>query len=269
MSLMLYHDVYKSESENPLSLVLLHGWGLNGLVWDDIMPLLLKQFEVTLIELPGFGRSPMPGGDYTLDYLTEHVLAVAPKRAIWMGWSLGGVVATHIAAQFPERVEALISVATNAKFVADESWHNAMPNADFEQFYSFLLEDWQGTLIRFLALQCKDSDTMREDVRKLREMLFFHGLPATKALRCGLDILRATDLRPALEKITAPILFVLGEKDNLVPMKVGSELKQVAAGSDVSVIGGAAHIPFISDPDLFMQAVDDFLAENHLKSADS
>jgi len=267
MSLTLYHDIYRSEHANPQPLVLLHGWGLNALVWDDIMPALLQQFDVTLIELPGFGRSPMPGGDYTLDYLVEHVLKVAPERSVWLGWSLGGLVATEIAARYPSRVEALITVATNACFVVDESWPHAMPKADFEQFYNLLLEDWQGTLIRFLALQCKDSVSMREDVRKLREMLFFHGLPATKALRCGLDILRDTDLRPALEKITAPLLFILGEKDNLVPLQAGTALKASAPGSDVFVIGGAAHLPFISDPELFMQALTDFLAEHHLLQA--
>lgn len=264
MSLTLYHDVFRSESANPQALVLLHGWGLNALVWDDIMPALLKQFEVTVIELPGFGRSPLPGGDYTLDYLVEHVLKVAPARAVWLGWSLGGVVAAQIAAHYPERVDAVVTVATNACFVANETWPQAMPKADFEQFYNFLLEDWQGTLIRFLALQCKDSASMREDVRKLREMLFFHGLPATKALRCGLDILRDTDLRPTLAKITAPLLFILGEKDNLVPLKAGAELKAAAPGSDVFVIGGAAHLPFLSEPELFIQAFTDFLADQHL-----
>ncbi|HET8708241.1 MAG TPA: alpha/beta fold hydrolase, partial [Pseudomonadales bacterium] len=120
MSLTLYHDVFRSESAHPQALVVLHGWGLNAVVWDDIMPALLKHFEVTVIELPGFGRSPMPSGDYTLDYLVEHVLKVAPERAVWLGWSLGGVVATQIAAQFPMRVEALVTVATNACFVANE-----------------------------------------------------------------------------------------------------------------------------------------------------
>ena len=81
MALTLYHDTYAhtGTNEHPADLVLLHGWGLHSLVWDAVMPALLEQFQVTVIDLPGFGRSPVPGGDYTLDYLVEHVLAVAPE----------------------------------------------------------------------------------------------------------------------------------------------------------------------------------------------
>ena len=127
MSLSLYFDTYAStakleDGESAPELVVLHGWGMHSLVWDEVIPGLLEKFQVTVIDLPGFGRSPMPGGDYDLEYLITHVLAVAPKKAVWLGWSLGGLVALAIAAKHPERVDGVIGVSCNPRFTRNEQW---------------------------------------------------------------------------------------------------------------------------------------------------
>lgn len=266
MALTLYHDTFActGAQENPADLVLLHGWGLHSLVWDPIIPALLQHYRVTVIDLPGLGRSPIPGGDYNLDYLVEQVLAVAPQRAIWLGWSLGGMVAMRAAITHPDRISGLITVASSPQFVADERWPVAM-NADILQgFRNLFEEDWEGTLIRFLALQCKDSDTMREDVRILKDLVYFHGLPAQKALRAGLEILRDVHLLNDLKKIRCPTLHVFGEKDNLVPVGVSAALADYQPDAVTAIIKGASHVPFISAPELFVAACSDFLREHDL-----
>lgn len=268
MALTLYHDVFrctgKKEGEAIPELVVIHGWGLHSVVWDNVMPTLLSHFQVTVVDLPGLGRSPIPGGDYDLDYLTQQVLQVAPSQAVWMGWSLGGMIAMNAAATFPDRVTGLISVASSPQFVADERWPLAL-NADvLSHFQALLEEDWEGTLIRFLALQCKDSSTIKEDVRFLKEIVFFHGHPSTKALRCGLDVLANVRLLDSLGSIDVPTLHILGEKDNLIPVGVSRGLKEYQPEAHVAVIKGASHVPFISDPETFLVAVTDFVLEQRL-----
>ena len=188
-ALMLYHDTYGCTGGAGASapeLVLLHGWGLHSVVWDPVVPALLEHFQITVIDLPGLGRSPMPAGDYDLDYVIAHVLRVAPARAVWLAWSLGGEVATAIAARHPERVAALSLVASNPCFVQRGDWPAAMPESVFRQFRDLFDEDRDGTLIRFLSLQCRGSARMKEDIRFLQEIMYLQGLPAPKALRAGL-----------------------------------------------------------------------------------
>lgn len=273
MSLSLYFDRFPctvsavASAESPTKtteLVLLHGWGMHGLVWDEVMPELLTRFNVTVIDMPGFGRSPMPGGEYNLEYLVEHVLACAPEKAVWVGWSLGGLVAIQIAASFPERVSGLITVAASPRFTANERWPVAMKPELLQGFYDILLEDWEGTLIRFLALQCKDSATLRSDIRQLRELVYFHGLPAQKALRCGLEILAHTDLLDALANIRCPTLHIYGEKDNLIPVGVSKAILEFQPEAQVAILKGVSHVPFVSVPDLFVQALNDFAVANEL-----
>lgn len=263
MSLGLYFDEYsptQPENNAAMPLVLLHGWGMHSLVWDAVMPGFLASRPVVVIDLPGMGRSPLPGGDFTLDFLVEQVAQVAPPRALWLGWSLGGMVAARLAERFPGRVAGLITVATNPRFVAGEDWLHAVPPAVLEHFRALYAEDAQGTLIRFLALQCKDSVTMKDDTRFLREIVFHHGLPATKALRCGLQILQEVDLRETWRQLSVPTLHILGERDNLVPVAVKEDLSALQPSAQVAVVSGAAHLPFLSAPADFVAVVEAFLA---------
>lgn len=259
--LLPFHNIYRPTGvamDKAEDLVLLHGWGLHSIVWDDIMPALLERFRVTVVDLPGMGQSPLPAGDYDLDFVCAQLRRVLPASCHLMGWSLGGLAALKLAAEEPERVRSLVTVATNPRFVAADDWPAAMPPEILEKFAEVLAEDQEGTLVRFLALNCKGADTMRDDVRKLRDILYFCGLPAGRALRGGLEILRDTDLRDELSGLTVPTLMVFGEQDNIVPAAVLPEIERIAPGVELALLKGLAHVPFLSAPDIFLQALTDF-----------
>ncbi len=259
--LVPFHNIYRPTGvsmEEAEDLVLLHGWGLHSIVWDDIMPALLERFRVTVVDLPGMGQSPLPAGDYDLDFVCRQLRRVLPRDFHLMGWSLGGLAALKLAAEEPERVRSLVTVATNPRFVAADDWPAAMPPEILEKFAEVLDEDQEGTLVRFLALNCKGADTMRADVRRLRDILYFCGLPAGRALRGGLEILRDTDLRDELSALAVPALMIFGERDNIVPAAVLPEIERIAPGVELALLKGLAHVPFLSAPDIFLQALTDF-----------
>lgn len=266
-ALVPFHNTYRSTRETPLGeLVLLHGWGLHSIVWDDIMPGLLAHFQVTVIDLPGMGQSPLPSADYTLDFLVDQVAAIMPERAHVMGWSLGGLVALQLALRHPARVQSVVTTGTSPRFTAASDWPAAMAPEVLAKFAEVLREDEHGTLIRFLALNCKGSATLRDDVRKLKEILYFCGLPAGRALRGGLDILRDTDLRAELAQVHAPLLMLFGEQDHLVPAAVQADVRALHPAAALATLSELAHVPFISAPDLYLQAVTDFYREHGIVS---
>ena len=266
MSLTPYFDRFRSTSnrDDPPEIVLLHGWGMHSLIWDPIVPGLLEHFQVTVVDLPGLGRSPLPNTDYNLDLLVEQVLLVAPRRAIWMGWSLGGMVALKAAHQQPERVRALVTVATSPKFTAAADWPVALKPEVLQAFYDLLLEDPEGTLIRFLSLQCKGSSTIKEDIRQLRELVYFHGLPARRALQGGLKILQQADLRKELAAVACPVLQIFGSEDHLVPSGVSQQVREYRPGLTTAVIKDVSHVPFLSAADLYLAACYDFFNQEQL-----
>jgi pimeloyl-[acyl-carrier protein] methyl ester esterase len=241
-------------------LVLLHGWGLHSGIWELITEQLSQSYTLHLIDLPGFGRSPLPGGDYSIELLTEQVLTVAPERAHYLGWSMGGLVATNIAVNYPQRTESLITVSSSPRFVQLDDWKHAMKSNIMDSFCRYLEEDYQGTIIRFLAIQAIGSETQKEDIRRLRDTVFIHGMPHSKALREGLNLLNDVDLRDRIKEISVPFLRLYGRLDSLVPAKAADQIQALAPQSEHHVFPKASHAPFLSHTDQFVEKVSEFLA---------
>lgn len=267
-TLLPYHDSYKHTGEGQAKgdIVLLHGWGMNSLVWDDMVPLLNEHYQVSVIDLPGMGRSPLPSQDYDLDFLVEQVLTVAPPKAVWIAWSLGALVLQKIMLAYPERASLAFCISGTPCFVAQSDWPFAMPGKVFEKFQALLEEDWQGTLIRFLTLQCKGSESIKQDTQKLREYMLHYGFPAQRALREGLNILKQNDLRSELQQsaMTHELHFILGQFDTLIPIQVANSLEQLNTAIKVHAIEGASHVPHVSHPQMLSSLI---LAEMEMKEA--
>ncbi len=244
-------------------LVLLHGWGLHSGIWQLLLEELTQHYRVHLIDLPGFGRSPIPSADYDLSLLTEQVLKVAPEKAHYLGWSLGGLVATNIAINHPKKVSKLITVASSPKFVQSEDWPHAMKANIMDSFCRFLEEDYQGTIIRFLAIQAMGSATQKEDIKFLRETVFIHGTPATKALRHGLQMLNKVDLRQLLKDLSMPRLRLYGRLDSLIPNKVAQTINELDPVAEYKIYSKASHAPFLTNRAEFTQDVINFLQAKH------
>lgn len=234
-------------------LVLLHGWGLNAEVWNCINEELASHFTLHLVDLPGFGRS-RGFGPMSLDEMAQQVLAAAPQNAIWLGWSLGGLVASQIALFRPERVSALVTVASSPCFSAQASWPGIKPDvlAGFQQQLS---EDFQRTVERFLALQTMGTETARQDARALKQTVLSLPMPDVAVLNGGLEILKTVDLREPLSALMMPHLRIYGYLDGLVPRKVVPLLDSLWPESESQIIAKAAHAPFISHPAEFCSAL--------------
>ena len=241
-------------------LVLLHGWGLHSGIWELITEQLSQHYTLHLVDLPGFGRSPLPGGDYSIELLTEQVLKVTPDKAHYLGWSMGGLVATNIAINHSERVESLITVSSSPRFVQADDWQHAMKPNIMDSFCRYLEEDYQGTIIRFLAIQAIGSETQKEDIRRLRDTVFIHGMPASRALREGLNLLNDVDLRESLKQVSVPFLRLYGRLDSLVPTKAAEEVQKLSPHSEHHIFPKASHAPFLSHTDQFVEKVREFLA---------
>ena len=249
---------WHTAGEGKCDLVLLHGWGLNAQVWDCIVPLLSAQFTLHLVDLPGYGRS-QGFGAMTLDEMAERVLAQAPARAVWLGWSLGGLVASRAALMAPERVTALVTVASSPCFSARDGWPGIKPSV-LSGFQQQLSEDFQKTVESFLALQTMGTENARQDARRLKSAVLSLPMPSAEALNGGLEILKTADLSAALTALRAPFLRLYGALDGLVPRKIAPLLDTQWPQSRSLIVEKAAHAPFISHPQAFCEALEAFAA---------
>ena len=249
---------WQTVGEGECHLVLLHGWGLNAQVWDCIVPQLSAQFTLHLVDLPGYGRS-QGFGAMALEEMAERVLAQAPARAVWLGWSLGGLVASRAALMAPERVTALVTVASSPCFSARDGWPGIKPEV-LSGFQQQLSEDFQKTMERFLALQTMGTENARQDARRLKSAVLSLPMPSAEVLNGGLGILKTADLREALTALSIPFLRLYGALDGLVPRKISPLLDAQWPQSRSLIVEKAAHAPFISHPQAFCEALAGFAA---------
>jgi pimeloyl-[acyl-carrier protein] methyl ester esterase len=232
--------------------VLLHGWGFHSQVWSPCQAALADRYRVTAIDLPGHGRSIGAAPD-DLQGWVERLCQQLPA-AVWVGWSLGGLVSLAAAQTVPSKVRRVIAVASSPRFVRAPDWPHAVAREVLDAFADELERDYRKTLTRFLALQLRGDDAGRAELRRLRELMFAHP-PSPDGLRAGLRILREADLRMDRPAPACPVRYILGERDALVPVEVVSDL----GAARVSVIEGAGHAPFVSHLSRFLDALNEAL----------
>ncbi len=238
-------------------LVLLHGWGMNNAVWAGFGNVLATRWRVHMIELPGHGRSPPPDSERADDWAAA-CLAAAPAQAAWVGWSLGGVIALLAAEAAPERVAAFFGIACTPRFVRADDWPHALKVEVLAGFAEQLSGNPRLTLQQFLALQVRGGDAARPLLRRLRQRFAERPDPDSRALRIGLDILRDVDARAALGALRCPLHWALGERDTLVPIAVGEDLRRLNPACALSIVPGAAHAPFLSHVSILTRWIDAF-----------
>ena len=250
--------LYTETAGNGPDLILIHGWGLHSGIWNGFASRLESHFRVTRVDLPGHGRSDWQGAA-SLDEWVNAVLAAVPSPAIWLGWSLGGLVAMRAALLAPGRVAALVTIASSPCFVRRPGWQSAMLPSLLETFSTELQQDYARTLNRFLSLQVRGSEHASTVLKTLRSTLLVHGEPDAAGLSAGLELLRTTDLRRELGEITCRTLLLMGERDTLVPQGAGPGTAALLSDVQLVVIEGAGHAPFLAAPEMVAERIINFV----------
>ena len=241
------------------TLVLVHGWGFHGGVWDSLAEHLADDFQVIRPDLPGHGRSAMIDADYRLhkvvDATVEAVSRVATGPAVWVGWSLGSMIAFSAAIRHPDQVSGLVSMAGTPCFTARQGWKHGVMRELLDRFGDELTGDWKTALRRFLALQGQGCDSRL--LRQVRSVVM-QRMPRLEGLRGALRLLRDEDLRHQMEDIECPVLAIAGARDNLVPIR-GTQawLPQMRDGR-LLAFKDSGHIPFLTNPTEVENAIRGF-----------
>lgn len=196
------------------------GWALGPEPLQPLAQRLAGQHDVSLHALPAA----------TLQQALEQLERQIPQGSWLLGWSLGGMLATVLAARRGAACPGLITLGSNASFVARDDWPQAMPQAVFRRFQQQAQSDWSTTLQGFLRL-CTHGDA--DAVLALTEE------PQATEHLPGLDWLARLDNRAVLRSLACPQLHVLATGDALVPVAVADALVQLNARLQVKTLPGS------------------------------
>jgi 3-oxoadipate enol-lactonase len=247
--------VNAAEAGSGKPLFLLHSLLSDRASFDAIAPQLARSFRVIVPELPGFGRSRAVIGTLAdiADRMAEVVREVAASgEAIMLGNGYGGFVALLMAIRHPALATRLILADCGAAF--SEEGREAFRTMAAVARSKGLAAITDVAMRRLFAPQFQESHP--ELMRGRREAF----------LRTDLEVFRAAcaelaelDLRPRLSEVKAPTLVLVGEQDEATPPPMSRELAAGLPNARLKIIPGCAHVPQLQAPDVFLQAIADFL----------
>jgi pimeloyl-[acyl-carrier protein] methyl ester esterase len=238
-------------------LVMLHGWGMHSGMWMQTRDLLSEHFTLHLIDLPGMGYSDTIT-PYNMLALVNLLQDKIPDNAYVLAWSLGSLVGMQLALQKP--IKKLVLVGSTPCYVNRDGWQLGTPLPVFQSFFTGMLNNFQATMNKLLALIALGGHNPQVTSKVLREVFTSRPLPDPQALQATLDILLATDLRGEIPQLNIPTLMIHGEHDKLCPMQGAQWLAQALPDAKFIPMPHAAHEPFISHPQAFSQHVIEFLS---------
>jgi pimeloyl-[acyl-carrier protein] methyl ester esterase len=246
------------------AIFMLPGWAMPKECFYELAQKLSANYYVVLVNLPGISldagliKQAKIGPNYDIDALTEQLISTAPKNAWWLGWSLGGMISTYVAAHRSSCVRGLITIASSPAFVQSDDWQQAMPLKDFENFERLIANDADTGMKRFVALQSKGS----QDASAIRKQLTKWVGPESSielALEGGLHLLKHLDVRRELEILDLPSLHLLGENDVLVNASWPEKIQNNCVPIEYKVLEGCAHQPFLEDLNQLYPHIENFL----------
>ena len=245
--------VDEAGSNDQLPIIFLHGVGSDKSVWRPQLEHFGRTRRALAFDYPGYGESEFAEGA-TRDDFAAAILAAMDALGIdnahVCGLSLGGVIAIAMHAHAPDRCASLI--------IAD----------------SFAVHpDGQGIYDRSVA--ASQSMTMRELAEARTDVLL--GSEATKGLRTdvvnvmsaidpsafrlGAAAVWLADQRERAVAIDSPTLILVGDEDQITPVSLSEELRDLIPGSELQVVAKAGHLANAEQPQAFNSAIESFLSQ--------
>jgi len=251
-------------------LLLIHGLGQNAHTdWSEPVQSLAREYQLVVVDLPGFGASPPPSGAYSFttlgQQLAQLVTRLAPGRRVHVvGHSLGGAVALHLAHRHAALVDRLVLVDAAGILLKQVFMRHltaqAVPAtgvAPIDQIVGRIggrLRDL-GSLL-FLGRDDRYDITpwliQNPGVRKA----LFGGMVQTDAALTLVE----QDFTAALREVTLPTTLIWGEADRIAPLRTGRVLAAHLPQARLWVMAGAGHTPMAEAPAEFNRLLREALA---------
>ena len=234
------------------TLLLLHGIGSSATSWQRQFARLAIDYTLIAPDLRGYGESPDPTGEPSLDAVADDLAALlAGEPAHLVGVSFGALAALALARRHPQLVRSLVLSDTTlgrAGLAPDE-------RAQWVEGRYALAADLPARAderAREIAGPGAPDDVLAEIASNMRR-----ARPA--GYRYVTDVIAATNALPWLATVAAPTLVVCGEHDSVVGLALSQTIAERIPDARLATISGAGHAPNIERPADFALAVRSFV----------
>ncbi len=253
-----FHMSYE-DSCDRVPVLWIHGYPLSNMLWDIQLNDLTDIARMIAPDLRGHGMTDPTEPPYSMGLFADDCAALLDHLGIFGpvvvgGLSMGGYVAFEFCRKYPDKVAGLILAATRSGADSDEV-KEARDKAAGVAIAEGTGPIAEGMLPKLLAPDnYKDQPDLVDYVREMMMETSPDGVVG--ALAAMRD---RPDSTPDLSALDVPVLILHGAEDQLIPVAEAETMATALPSAKLVVVPGAGHLPNLEQPEIFNDAVRDFL----------
>ncbi|MFV2002678.1 MAG: 3-oxoadipate enol-lactonase [Paracoccaceae bacterium] len=236
------------------ALVFSNSLGTDFRLWDKILPLLPAGLRIIRYDKRGHGLSGAPPPPYFMADLVGDAAALLDhlnvKDCVFVGISIGGMIAQGLAASRPELMCAMVLSNTGASIGTPKMWDeriDAVARNGIEALADPIMQRWFSPAFR-----------QRDELAGWRNMLVRQTVPGYVGCCAAIS---GCDLSVSTAALTLPTLGIAGSEDGSTPPELVRKTTALVAGSRFHLVRGAGHLPCIEKPGEYAEVLSEFLKE--------
>lgn len=237
-------------------LVMSHSLGCDMAMWDLQMPALTGHYRVLRYDTRGHGRSEATAGPYTLDQLADDAAAlmkhVGIERAVWVGFSMGGMIGQTFALKHPSLTRGLVLADTTSE-------HHATPHSVWDERIRVALEQGMAPLVQPAIDRWFTQAYREQQPERVAAVAQTIGGTSVNGWAGCCAAISGVNTTSRLHEITCPSLVIVGEHDIGTPLASALTIHRALPDSVLALVSDAAHMTCIEQPSQFNRALRQFL----------
>ncbi len=255
-------NIHYKVSGKGKAVVLLHGFGEDGNIWNELLKDFENDYHLIVPDIPGSGQSEMLDGEniiptgrqVSIEDYAEVIKVILDKEIIAgcaiIGHSMGGYITLAFAKKYPEMLNRF-GLFHSTAFSDDEAKkQNRLKAIDFIKAngaYAFL-----RTTIPNLFADKQHQTKIEELIEEGRNFT-----PET-LIQYYQAMMHRSDTTDILKEFNKPILFIIGEKDNAIPLQSSLQQCYLSPISQVHILN-IGHMGMIEQPETCKNVLQSFL----------
>ncbi len=241
--------------ETPV--VLIHGFCESSTLWKFFSQSLSKDFRILYPDLPGFGKSPLPNDNFSLEQIGDQIVSwlksLDINQCIIFGHSLGGYISLEILRKYPYFVDAIGLI--NSSAFEDSSEKKGIRNKLIEFVGTQGVLPFINTFIpslfypKTINLHSETIELISEEGKSIKSASVIKYAAAMRDRRDSLDLLKEYHDR---------ILLISGEYDQNIPLDKSKEMANILDKENVHIMPNSAHMSIFEQRELCRKAIIKF-----------
>ena len=261
-----YRLHYHEAGEGP-ALILLHGSGPGVTGWTNFganLPIFAEHFRTIILDMPGFGGSASPEYDQQYPPVAAEAVAmfmegVGLDSAHLLGNSMGGNVASHVALNYPDRVQRMVMMGPGGLAV---NVFGPSPNEGTKRLIEFMGDPSRERMVAWVRTMVSDQALVTDELidSRMENAMKPGVMDSTRAIfGTFFKFPDPTPLWSRAHEIQHPTLITWGRDDRMLPFEGALFPFRQMPNADLHVFSNCGHWAQVERKDDFERVVIDYL----------